>query len=644
MGESVTRMWRDYEHGIKYHADTGLARKIPMCVRFYEGDQWPAATNNTKNLPRPVVNFVKMICRNKKAAILATPVRHRYHTNREGENLERFNRFAEYAAKKIGIERLHMRAMSDGTVKGTYCTHYYWDAEAEGWNGVEPGALKAECIDMLHLFVENPNEVDEQKQKWIMISSRESVASVRAKADDGVNKDDIVSDEKDIRTDKGVEQDGDGMVTVLTRYFRIDGEVYCEIATKTVTVKKPFPIAPDAEGELKRIRGEEGEEDPEDAAVDAMPDDTEEREQRRVRASLDPIVIGQYDEREGSIYGLGEAEGLIANQREVNFNLAMVLLNAQVNAWGKFIVEPGALRDQVITNEPGQVLVDYSGTGNGIRSVAAKPLASQPLSIIDMVMQLTRAVSGATEVMTGETVGSNMSGAAIAQLQSQARQPVVDLRNRFWLSVEREGLVLAQFYKLFYEAEEFSYEERDESTRETVKKTDIFYSSDFKDVSFSVVVEATQGTNSSSAGDITALDMLLARNLIDVETYIRAYPSDALSNKEELLEGIEKAKASEISALRQQVAEYEKQLSDAAELLAKQNQTVDNVASIIGKVKNLEALLAALYAESEQKINTANREIEAQRMRFDEVYGDAETFAAALESQMASAEGQTKSA
>ena len=157
-------------------------------------------------------------------------------------------------------------------------------------------------------------------------------------------------------------------------------------------------------------------------------------------------------------------------------------------------------------------------------------------------------------------------------------------------------------------------------------------------------MEATQGTNSSSAGDITALDMLLARNLIDVETYIRAYPSDALSNKEELLEGIEKAKASEISALRQQVAEYEKQLSDAAELLAKQNQTVDNVASIIGKVKNLEALLAALYAESEQKINTANREIEAQRMRFDEVYGDAETFAAALESQMASAEGQTKSA
>ena len=644
MGESVTRMWRDYENGVKYLADTGLARKIPMCVRFYEGNQWPTATANTRNFPRPVVNIVKMICRNKKAAILATPVRHRYHTNREDASLEQFNRFAEYAAKKIGLERLHMRAMGDGTVKGTYCMHFYWDAEAEGWNGVTPGALKAECIDMLHLFVENPNETDEQKQKWIMISSRESVAAVRAKADDDVNGDDIVSDEKDVRTDKSIEQDGDGMVTVLTRYFRIDGEVYCEIATKSVTVKKPFPIAPDVEGELKRMRGEDAEQDPEDAATDAMPDDTEGREHRRVRASLYPIVIGQYDEREGSIYGLGEAEGLIANQREINFNLAMVLLNAQVNAWGKFIVEPGALRDQVITNEPGQVLVDYSGTGNGIRSVAAKPLSSQPLSIVDMVMQLTRAVSGATEVMTGETIGAGMSGAAIAQLQSQARQPVVDLRNRFWLSVEREGLVLAQFYKLFYEAEEFSFEERSEDTREMVKKTDVFYSDDYRDVSFSVVVEATQGTNSSSAGDITALDMLLANGHIDVETYIHAYPSDALSNKEELLEGIEKVKASEISALQKQVAEYEKQLSEAAELLAKQNATVDSVTSVISENKNLKALLAALFAESEQKINAANAELEAQRAQYAEVYGDAEQFAAMLKGQMESAEGQKQSA
>ena len=636
MGESVTRMWRDYEHGVKYLADVGLARKIPMCVRFYEGDQWPKATDATKNLPRPVINFVKMICRNKKAAILATPVRIRYHTDREGADVTRFNRFAEYMGKKIGLERLYMRAMNDGAIKGTYCMHFYWDAEAEGRDGALSGALKAECIDMLHLFVENPAEVDEQKQKWIMISSRESVAAVRAKADDDVNGDDIVADEKDVRTDKSIEQDGDGMVTVLTRYFRIDGEVYCEIATKSVTVKKPFPIAPDVEGELRRIRGEdEAEEDTlEDAPSDAMPDDTDARQVRTVRASLYPLVIGQYDEREGSIFGLGEAEGLIANQREVNFNLAMVLLNAQVNAWGKYVVDPAALRDQSITNEPGQVLVDYSGTTNGIRNLPAQHLSSQPLSIADMVIQLTRSVSGATEVMTGETVGSNMSGAAIAQLQSQARQPVVDLRNKFWLSVERVGLVLAQFYKLFYEAEEFSYEERVADAKDMVKKTDTFYSDDYRDVSFSVVVEATQGTNSSSAGDITALDMLLQRNLIDVETYIRAYPSDALSNKEELLEGIQRAKADELSALREKVAQYEKQLSEAAELLAKQNQTVDNVTSVIGENKNLKALLAALFTESEQKLGAAQAAIEAEKTRYNEVYSDAETFAAALGEQI----------
>lgn len=642
MGESVTRLWRDYENGVKYHADTGLSRKIPMCVRFYEGNQWPTPTEGTRNFPRPVVNMVKMICRSKKAAILSTPVKHRYHTNREGVNLVRFNHFAEYIAKKIELERLFMNAMDDGVVKGTYVMHFYWDAQAEGLDGSASGALKAECIDMLHVFVENPGEVDEQKQKWIMISSRESVSSVRSKADEDVNPDDIVSDEKDSRTDKSVEQDGDGLVTVLTRYFRKDGEVYCEIATKTTVVKKPFPIAPDVEAELRRMRGEgEGEEPPEDAPSDSLPDGADDAEPRVLRAPLYPIVIGQYDSRAGSIYGMGEAEGLIANQREVNFCLAMALLNAQVNAWGKYVVEPDALRDQLITNEPGQVLVDYSGSGNGIRAMAARPLSSQPLSLVEMVMQLSRSVSGATEVMTGETIGSNMSGAAIASLQSQARQPVVDLRNRFWLKVERTGHVLAQFCKLFYEGECFTYKERGEGGKEETEVKDTFYSDEFADVSFSVVVEATQGTNASSAGDITALDMLLARGLIDVETYIRAYPSDALSNKEELLEGIKAAKESELSALREQVAAYEKQLSEAAELLAKQNQTVDNVTSVINECKNVKALLAALYVESDQKIKAMGAQIDAERAQYAEVYRDAEQFAAALEEQMNPTEVQS---
>ena len=63
----VTKLWEDYQNGLAYQASCGLSKNLPKFVKFYQGDQWPKATAATKNMPRPVINIVKMICRNKKS-------------------------------------------------------------------------------------------------------------------------------------------------------------------------------------------------------------------------------------------------------------------------------------------------------------------------------------------------------------------------------------------------------------------------------------------------------------------------------------------------------------------------------------------------------------------------------------------------
>lgn len=63
-----SKLWGMYEHGRAYQATIGLLDQIPKNVDFYEGRQWPPATESTKDLPRPVVNFVKFIVRNKNPA------------------------------------------------------------------------------------------------------------------------------------------------------------------------------------------------------------------------------------------------------------------------------------------------------------------------------------------------------------------------------------------------------------------------------------------------------------------------------------------------------------------------------------------------------------------------------------------------
>ena len=582
----TTRLYGYYEEGRAYQMKSGLARKIPQFVRFYEGDQWAPPTKNTKNLPRPVVNIVKMICRNKKSSILSGPVRIEYGSEQKGEHLSRLNRFAAYIQDELGQEELDARAISDGVKKGSYFYHYYWDSEARGKDGVKCGALRCEIIDPLSIFFSNPTQRDEQKQKWILIASREDVDSVRAQCDRACDRERILPDEGE--GGYGTVEPEGRLCTVFTCYFRREGLVYCEKATKYAVVNAPFPLTPDFEAAFSLLCGgadgakgtaadktvhaaktgesakasesakagesakasesacaapgeipgaSSGRPAAMDAPDNALPDSSR-LSPRPVRAgmTLYPVVVGNYEEREHSIFGIGEVEGVIPNQKSINFNIAMSLLNAQENAWGKYVVLPGALSGQTISNEPGQVLTDYSGTGEGIRRLKESAPTLAAMEMVDTLTRLTRVVTGSTEVMTGETLGGSMSGAAIAQLQSMAEQPVKELRRAFFAAKEKQGRILSEFFRYYYVRKEFP---------DGHGGTELFRGDEYGDGELSVIVRAVAGTSSSAAGDITALDALLSRGLISPETYLAAYPPDALSNREKILEGLQRDRGRE---------------------------------------------------------------------------------------------------
>lgn len=525
--ERVTELWRLFRRGREYQRARGLTRTLPLCVKFYEGDQWAPPTKNTRNLPRPVVNVTKMICRAKKSAILSTPQRILYRSYDTGADTERINRFAAYIQKELGQEELDRRGVDCAVKKGTYVFHYYWDASARGAHGRVEGALRAELLEPLNVFFADPSETDEQKQAWILIASREPLEAVRALCPDERTREAVLADGEEDPYRTGTEEGGE-LVTVLTRYFRRDGEVFCERATRTVLLGEPFPLTPDVTGMRRRLDGEE------DPARTGLPTPTVPTwEDGRAIARLYPIVVGQYEMREGSIYGIGEVEGIIPNQRAINFNLAMMLLSAQENGWGKYVVSKDALRGQVITNEPGQVLTDHTPGGGGIRRLSDHALPTAPMQIVEVLTSLTRSVTGASEIMTGESMGS-LSGAAIAQLQSQALRPVEELRRGFTKVKEKQGAVLAQFFRLFYT--DFRYPTEEKETWGA--PFDVFDSCLLRDVELEVTVEAVGGTNASVAGDISALDLALSKGAIDLYTYFELYPKDALANREALLKAL----------------------------------------------------------------------------------------------------------
>ncbi len=639
---STTKLWEDYQNGLSYQASLGLSKDVPQFVRFFEGKQWPRATENTKNLPRPVFNIIKMICRSKTSAILSTPVRLVYEAENSSVNTKKFNHFAAYIQKEMGQDAADKEGVTDGVKKGTYFYHYYWDSEANGKDGIREGALRVEVIDVLNMFFANPTERDEQKQKWILIVSREEVNSLRAKCDKDIDKDDIIPDEHEDSYGTP-EQEGDKLCTVLTRYFRRGGEVYFEKATKSVVINKPRALAPD----IKKVKKALGFSDEyEDSPNNGLPDgdEGENLQQGKAKAPLYPVVVGNYEKREKSIYGIGEVEGLIPNQKAINFNIAMSLLNAQEVAWGKYVVLPGALKGQRITNEPGQVLTNYSGQSDGIKKMTEQPLHGEPQKLAESIMQLTRSVTGASEIMTGEVISSNMSGAAIAQLQAQATQPIEELKNAFWLVKIKQGKVLAQFFKLYYSGKEFTYKEslpkqgQGGITKE-VSVTEVFNGLEFADVDFDVTVEAVSGTKSSAAGDINALDNLLATGKITLKTYLKAYPDDALSNKRELLELIEAEEQNQLTQLTTELEQMRGQIAEYERLVASQQKAVDGVTALMDENTRLKERMAKIYLEAKSKIEAANLQIEQGNAKIAETTADATKLAQYVAAGMGGAPG-----
>ena len=229
-----------------------------------------------------------------------------------------------------------------------------------------------------------------------------------------------------------------------------------------------------------------------------------------------------------------------------------------------------------------------------------------------------------------------------AQLQSQAQQPIEDLKTAFWLVKEKQGKVLAQFFKLYYADKEFSYKENVQKIDEQgnlilnefgvpqedeMQMKDTFNSSEFADTDFSIVVETMSGTKASTAGDINALDVLMSKGLISLKTYISAYPKDALSNKTDILKGIEEDEKNQVAQLTKQAQAMAEQLKESMEVIQRQKDTVDKVVSVIQENNQLKSFIAQLYTEAKSKILEGNQEIEKGNAKIREVTDDATNFA-----------------
>lgn len=616
--ERATETWKQFEEGRAYLASINLDETIKTNVDFYEGRQWAKKTEKTKHLPRPVTNIIRMIANNKMSAMNNKPCKIVYEADSSDKDSTAFTKFSDYQYKEMQMDKMNRRAAYNGCIKGTYIYHVFWDAEATGKKGKVTGAMRTEILDPRNVIFCNPTQIDEQKQKYIIIAVREEVEAIKESLPDGYDKEAIVADDE---IDGKKEQDGTEICTVLIKYFKKDGEVYCEKSVKNTVIRDAFPLRPAYEEVERELFAEE------DEANANSPDDTEDTEKATPYSSykptLYPIAVGQYIEREDCIYGLSEVEGIIPNQKSINLTTAMILLQVQQESWSKWIVKKDALKGQKITNESGQIITDHSATGDGIKRVGGGQFNSYAMQFLDNFINSTRVVTGSTEVMSGEVISANMSGAAIAQLQAQAQQPIEETRKAFWRVQEKVGRIAEQFYRMYYHnpTQFKTIEPTDNGEMQVV--TNEFAASNYDDVEFTVVAKVTAGTASSPAGDIAVLDQLKAEGVITTMQWLEAYPNDALSDKNHLIEMTKQAEQNKMKQLEALLVEREGQLKT---VLEQNKEAMNALASVQQTNKENEQLredIAIIY----NKLRKTQNDAVSLKEYADTAHDDASMFA-----------------
>jgi hypothetical protein len=277
------------------------------------------------------------------------------------------------------------------------------------------------------------------------------------------------------------------------------------------------------------------------------------------------------------------------------------------------------MKNQTINNAADQVITDYyTGGGDGIKRMAIPSTPNDDLKFIDSFFAYLRTITGASEVMSGEVLGSNMSGAAISALQSQAEKPLDEMRNRFLRAKEKQAQVLLRFYKHYYDKEEIVAKDDEKVT---------FDSSQLANKKYTCVAEAGNGVAYSGLTRLAVLQEAMKSGQITFREMIVLSDENFFGNKRELLDQIDKREQAEIVQLQMQNKQLQEQMMQAAQVITEQAKVVNDVKTIVADNNTLRSAMAELQSKLIQIMATADTMLKQKDAEKGQILAEASKFA-----------------
>ena len=661
----------------QYQTKTDLVDSIREDDDFYNGRQW-GEYDPADGFPRVTVNIIKKGVDLIASKVNGTPLYLSYSAfgyGGESKDCTRLSQFDEFVLKDLDDPTFGWQSCVNADVRGTEITYVRWDADDETIKGLYKGGLAYEHIDPRCFAVANPQLPNIQKQAWVMFWSDVPLGACKKMVDEETGLSDrekerrkefLVRDDTSKRDDILLYKDSmnGSLIRVYTRFFRINGEVCYMCSTQTTDLfAYPKPLStliPEDYGKKaqeayekklsdlnswKNAEGYEGELMPdldidyEDVTIGdygRKANSDEDHRRLKERFSLYPFAVYTSKPISNSIFGFSMTKALIPAQKALNYCYSMVVQCAQNNAFSKIFAKDGALGNQEITNEPGQIITDYSNDVNGwgIKLAESQPLPNDLTAFGGNFMDIIAKTYGFSDVMSGEISNQDLSGYAVQQMVKQNNTPIEQQQQLFWKYKKDLAKIRIMFYKHYVDEAYYSWDytdgevELNEKSRRTliagsaqglpiqhpdgtdytpdelemlkkpVEKTH-FSSIKGKELwgnDYVISIDAQQGLVDSKLTEEQAFDNLIMNGGVanmDADTFefvIKCDPAFSPKTRASMLTYARIKREGEIAQYQQQIAQLQQQLQAMQSQLGFQSNYNKN-----------------LQAEFESKIKAANR-------------------------------------
>ena len=477
-----------YQLDEQYKKKENIINHINQAQDFFHGKQHSKGSNS--GMIKLTLNFISMAEFIKASKICSTPIYFAFTADDNNVDCTALRQFDEYNCNKLRLKTSNLQSALNGFVNGTEVTFIHWDDDDTSYKGIYKGGLAEEHIDLRNFAVANPYIQSIQKQEWVMFWEDYPLATLKEMVegkDEKEKKEKIEALEREGSRGtpdeyKDKELINHALCTMWTRFFRVDGEVYFECSTEDVNLfNYPHPLSRKVgKAIIKKVvdeyrkRVEKGEEpslnqslipdykvDAEDSAIpssDTTHFTDKEYTEVKEKFSLYPFAVFRPYEKNRRFHGRSDVMSLIAPQMTLNYVYSMLAQCIQNNAYSKILVKPEALREQQITNEPSQVLYDFSGFNNswGIKMLESQPLPNGLLEFASNLFALTREIHGFTEVFDGSITNQNVSGFALQQMINQANTTIEQQQQLFWVYNEEKAAIRLLYYKHYVDKAKYT--------------------------------------------------------------------------------------------------------------------------------------------------------------------------------------------